>query len=564
MCITCDSGDAVQEYIAVCVPHCTVFLTTQLSNEAIIMSSASEVNVDIKDFLMSINLEQYLLNFQEFGFQTVNDCVSIDDSVLHKIGISPTGHRRRILKQLQMVFAKMQEIPVYANVHKMKNGSTSKEHCNACLSSSQNICVELSDSPDIQTLGLTQSDSDPRNMDENDQGLGNSPSLKSEDKLSLSQPDFPIPHQEVHQNSNSVQESLFARENIKIESLITEKVMDCMMGQQITEKIDSMPERFHKIPGTIPECLPSVDYPTMEVSSGCGTNGLIQKSPFFQFQGEMVVNDLYAPSSPTSTPMRSRSKLVSRPSRSFLLRHRPVPEIPVSTKGSYFRERRNVTTSTGKSETVKNSNEENSSSIIPYGETFLFQRLENSKKRSIKNEFWAHEDTVKGEATTSGNCVLIKSSIYDNRKESTNEDKVEDIWIPREDKNTLPKDSPTESEYSTVEECFQSLRRKNSKASKSRTQKALSLDPFNRHSYPLSVTSGNADSLAISSNAISPYACFYGSSAVKVKSGWLDKLSPQGRCTQKESFLSVPYPLSGLKEITNLKLLQHRELLFLE
>lgn len=105
---------------------------------------------------------------------------------------------------------------------------------------------------------------------------------------------------------------------------------------------------------------------------------------------------------------------------------------------------------------------------------------------------------------------------------------MEDIWIPREDKNNLPIDSASESEYSTVEECFQSLRRKNSKASKSRTQKALTMDPINRHSYPLSSTSGNAESSIVSSNAISPYACFYGSSARKVKSGWLDKLSPQG------------------------------------
>ncbi|XP_063096750.1 arf-GAP with Rho-GAP domain, ANK repeat and PH domain-containing protein 2 isoform X5 [Cavia porcellus] len=196
---------------------------------------------------------------------------------------------------------------------------------------------------------------------------------------------------------------------------------------------------------------------------------------------------------------------------------------------SYFRERRTVTTSTGKSVTLPNSNEENSSSIFPYGETFLFQRLENSKKRCIKNEFWTHEQTLKGEANTSVNSFLIKSSIYDNRKEKISEDKVEDIWIPREDKNNLLQDSASESEYSTVEECFQSLRRKNSKASKSRTQKALNMDPANRHSYPLNSTSGNAESSAVSSNAISPYACFYGSSTMKVKSGWLDKLSPQGK-----------------------------------
>lgn len=126
------------------------------------------------------------------------------------------------------------------------------------------------------------------------------------------------------------------------------------------------------------------------------------------------------------------------------------------------------------------------------------------------------------------NTILSPFSIYDNRTENISEDKVEDIWIPREDKSNLPIDSASESEYSTVEECFQSLRRKNSKPSKSRTQKAVNLDPVNRHSYPLSSTSGNADSPVISSNIISPYACFYGSSTRKVKSGWLDKLCPQG------------------------------------
>ncbi|XP_076402436.1 arf-GAP with Rho-GAP domain, ANK repeat and PH domain-containing protein 2 isoform X2 [Peromyscus maniculatus bairdii] len=493
------------------------------------MSSVSEVNVDIRDFLMSINLEQYLLHFHEFGFYTVKDCTSVNDSVLHQIGISPTGHRRRILKQLQMIFSKMQDIPIYANVHKTKNGNTPEEPDNP-PSSSNNTCIEFSDSVSIPRPGLTRLET----VTMSTFGVGNCQSPKSQDKLSLSPQDLPFPEEEQHQTVDSSQDSLFSGVNVKIDSLITQKAVDCIAGEEQTGKVSLISENSSKALSTNPECLPSVDYPTSETHSGNGTNGSLGSSPpasFFQFQGEMVVNDLYVPSSPVHTPMRSRSKLVSRPSRSFLLRHRPVPEIPGPTKaisGSYFRDRRSATTSAGKSLTLKNSNEENPTSIFPYGETFLFQRLESSKKRSIKNEFWAHEDSVKEEAATTRNSILSKSSIYDNSKEKVNEEKVEDIWIPREDKNNLPKDSASESEYSTVEECFQSLRRKNSKASKSRTQKAFYLDPFNRHSYPLSSTSGNTESSTIS-NAISPYACFYGSSAAKDKSGWLDKLSPQGK-----------------------------------
>ncbi|XP_073898589.1 arf-GAP with Rho-GAP domain, ANK repeat and PH domain-containing protein 2 isoform X2 [Castor canadensis] len=497
------------------------------------MSSVSEVNVDIKDFLMSINLEQYLSHFQEFGFYTVKDCAAINDSVLHRIGVSPTGHRRRILKQLQIILSKMQEIPIYANVHKTKNGDTSKEHRHA-PSSDPNTCIELSNSGSIQTPSLTQLETITKNLDQNDFRMDCSQSLKSEDKLFLSQQDFSVP-EERHLNLSSSHDSLFGSENVKIGSCITKNAMDCTTEEQQTESVDLISANCSSLPYADLECLPSIDYSTSEASSRNGSNGLLEKlppSPFFEFQGEMVINDLYTPSSPTQASMRSRSKLVSRPSRSFLLRHRPVPEIPGSTKGisgSYFRERRNVTTSTEKSVTLKNSNEENSCSIFPYGETFLFQKLENSKKRSIKNEFWTKEETLQGEASTARNSFLIQSSVYDNRREKVSEDKVEDIWIPREGVNNLVRDSASESEYSTVEECFQSLRRKNSKASKSRTQKTLNLDPVNRHSYPLSATSGNADSLTTSSNAISPYACFYGSSAMKVKSGWLDKLSPQGK-----------------------------------
>ncbi|XP_037685477.1 arf-GAP with Rho-GAP domain, ANK repeat and PH domain-containing protein 2 isoform X2 [Choloepus didactylus] len=497
------------------------------------MSSVSEVNVEIRDFLMSINLEQYLLHFREFGFNTVKDCAAVNDKVLHNIGILPTGHRRRILKQLQIILSKMQDIPIYANVHKTKKSDdTSKD--GYTLSSDQNTGIELPESVSVQTPSPIQLETVKENLDRIDVSVENSQSPKLDDKLSLPKCHLLIPGAEPHLNLGSFQDSFLGNKNIETDSLISKKAVDCTLEDKQTDKDDLISENLSKLPTADPECLSSLGCSISEGNSGTGTNSLLEKSlpsPFFQFQGEMVVNDLYVPSSPNLEPMRSRSKLVSRPSRSFLLRHRPVPEIPGSTRGisgSYFRERRKVVAPSGNSVAQQNSNEENSSSIIPYGETFLFQRLEKSKK-SIKNEFWSHEEILKGEATAVRTPVLVKSSIYDNRKEKINEEKVEDIWIPREDKINCPIDSDTESEYSTVEECFQSLRRKTSKASKSKSQKAVNLDPINRHSYPLTSTSGNTDASAIPSNVISPYACFYGSSVRKIKSGWLDKLSPQGK-----------------------------------
>lgn len=312
-----------------------LLLITQLSNEATIMSSVSEVNVDIRDFLMSINLEQYLLRFREFGFDTVKDCAAVNDSVLHKIGISPTGHRRRILKQLQIILSKMQDIPIYANVHKTKKDDETSKVPHVPFSDGSNS-VDLSDAGGIQAPSPTQWETVTKTLDQNDVSVENSQSLKSDDKLSLPKHNFPLPEEEPHPSLNSFQHTLFGSENIKGESLITEITMDCAIEEQQTNRADLISENVSQLPDVDSECLSSLRPSVSEANSGSGTNGLLERSlpsPFFQFQGEMVVNDLYVPSSPILAPMRSRSKLVSRPSRSFLLRHRPVPEIPGSTKG---------------------------------------------------------------------------------------------------------------------------------------------------------------------------------------------------------------------------------------
>lgn len=298
------------------------------------MSSVSEVNVDIRDFLMSINLEQYLFRFREFGLNTVKDCVAVNDGVLHKIGISPTGHRRRILKQLQIILSKMQDVPIYANIHKTKKDEDTSEDRHA-PSSGQNTSAERSDTGGVQAPSPTQWETVTKNLDQNDVSVENSQSLKSDDKLSLLKHNFPAP-EEPHLDLSSFQHSLFGNENIKTESLISEKTADCTFEEQPTERSDVISENASKLPDVDPECLSSLGCSVSEANSGNATNGLTERSPpspFFQFQGEMVVNDLYVPSSPVLAPMRSRSKLVSRPSRSFLLRHRPVPEIPGSTKG---------------------------------------------------------------------------------------------------------------------------------------------------------------------------------------------------------------------------------------
>ncbi|XP_027692071.1 arf-GAP with Rho-GAP domain, ANK repeat and PH domain-containing protein 2 isoform X2 [Vombatus ursinus] len=498
------------------------------------MSSVNEVNADLKELLKNINLEQYLLRFQESGYHTVKDCAEINDSILQKIGVLPTGHRRRILKQLEMILSKLQDPVVYANVQKRKKDPVILKDEQA-LSSGPDTWIKLAGLCGNQSIGLESLEASATIPGRNDICNENRQSTESVDTSSLTkQSDFPLLDSMSPQSLDCCQNVALDSGNTENTALVTKKNVDCAEEKEQIGKVGwnlDNPEVFHNEDRGPPS---SIDY-SISKTSFENEPGILSArpppSPFFEFKGEMIVNDLYISSTQNLVPMRSRSKLVSRPSRSFMLRHRPVPEIPVSSKGavsgSYARERRIGGNSNGKTFTMQKSLEEQSSLIFPHGDTFLFKSTENSKK-SLKNEFWTVEEKLKKEAGPERSLFFGQSSIYDNRMR-TCEDKVEDIWIPREDKTAVPLDSASESEYSTVEECFNSLRRGNSKVSKSKAQKG-SLDlAANRHSYPQSSISGLVDQPTLTSNSISPYACYYGSSAKKVKSGWLDKQSPQGK-----------------------------------
>ncbi|XP_028939285.1 arf-GAP with Rho-GAP domain, ANK repeat and PH domain-containing protein 2 [Ornithorhynchus anatinus] len=496
------------------------------------MPSSPEAHFGIQELLTSINLGQYLPCFLESGYVTIQDCAGINNSVLLKIGVFPTGHRRRILKQLEIISSKMQASAIYACVRKAKNRVALRDvRAFPCP-------LDMPCSDGAQDVDPEPQEVSAKPSDETDIWVLSAGSPKSEDKPSPSKPrTFPLPEVVSPQKLDSLRNKTSNLESRRSPTLNPRQTPprseEAGPSKQADLNFASLnpfqtkePIQFSSFGFCAPRTSPDQDP---------------ERSPpsFFEFKGEMVVNDLYVSSTKSRTPVRSRSKLVSRPTRSFMLRHRPVPEIPASSKGSvsgsYLRERRNVSSSSGKPSAQKSSqkdskDDKSSPSIFPYGENFLLKSPEISKK-SIRNEFWTVEEKLRWEATVKKNSLNGKSSRYESKEEKTGGDKVEDIWIPREEKRVFSpaSASESESEYSTVEECFQSLRRKNSKAAKSRTQKANLEPPVNRHSYPLSSASGSAEQPTFTRNSISPYACFYGSSTRKVKAGWLDKLSPQGK-----------------------------------
>uniref|UniRef100_A0A671W8K5 ArfGAP with RhoGAP domain, ankyrin repeat and PH domain 2 n=1 Tax=Sparus aurata TaxID=8175 RepID=A0A671W8K5_SPAAU len=190
------------------------------------------------------------------------------------------------------------------------------------------------------------------------------------------------------------------------------------------------------------------------------------------FSGEMVENSIY------EAQPRFKVPGVPRLTRSYRLRHRPVPEIPTQT-------------------------------ILPLQDS-IFQNVQ----------------------------LFLSCHPYSDRKKSPKQ---------KESKDKVPPPAPTipdpyTDEYSTVEDCAGILPRASSDQSIAVTPESLAVGAAASGPQDDSLImvdcdlySEPADALGgVTRNAladISPYACFYGAPKHQVlKVGWLDKLSPQGKC----------------------------------
>ncbi|XP_043408950.1 arf-GAP with Rho-GAP domain, ANK repeat and PH domain-containing protein 3 isoform X2 [Chelonia mydas] len=65
------------------------------------MFSPCDADCDIADWLATIHLERYQETFKQHGYQVARDAVSLGNEDLQRIGITATGHRKRILSLVQ-------------------------------------------------------------------------------------------------------------------------------------------------------------------------------------------------------------------------------------------------------------------------------------------------------------------------------------------------------------------------------------------------------------------------------------------------------------------------------
>uniref|UniRef100_A0A8B9MR24 ArfGAP with RhoGAP domain, ankyrin repeat and PH domain 2 n=1 Tax=Accipiter nisus TaxID=211598 RepID=A0A8B9MR24_9AVES len=389
------------------------------------MSSTGN-DTDIEEFLVNINLGQYLPNFKEYGYNIVTDCVGINNSVLQQMGVLPTGHRRRILKQLDTTLSKMQGNSLFHENLKFKDLKGLEEK--QCLSSDQESPISNSTYIDKERFELAEQKLSEANDD------------------SLTDLDF----SSLYQNSDSILKAVNPSGSIKMNTQPDTSLEEAAAYQADEHLACCL--AFHDPPSSFARSCETKYNENKHLMFAVedDLSDSEPNSPFFKFKGEMIDNDLYY--SYTQNCM----KVFPRASRSFILRHRPVPEIPESKSLS-----------------------------------FSFNNQEEKTKKFTKNES-----------------------------------------LSQENKLLAPEESESESVYSIVEQCSLPLKKKKNKAKthSASCSKIQSGDSDCLVSEQMPFQHFDGDQTSTESESITPYACFYGPSVKKVKAGWLDKLSPQGKC----------------------------------
>ncbi|XP_051474613.1 arf-GAP with Rho-GAP domain, ANK repeat and PH domain-containing protein 2 [Apus apus] len=491
-------------------------------NEAAIMSAMGN-GTDIEEFLVNINLGQYLPHFKEYGYNIVTDCMGINNSVLQQMGVLPTGHRRRILKQLDTTLSKMQGNSFFCENLKLKDLKGSEEK--QCSSSGQESSTSNSSVDGTRLVPQTLSEQLPNkdHIDEERFELAEQ-NLSEANDDSFANLDF----SGLYQNSHSILKSVGLCGSIQ-----TNAQPDTSLEEAAAYQADEH----------LPGCLAFCDPPSSFAHS-CETKYSENKhlmftdegdlsdsepnSPFFKFKGEMIDNDLYG--SYTQNCM----EVFPRASQSFILRHRPVPEIPklskVQASSSSLQRRRNVDlvniSCTGRQISQnKTLREEKPPVISPYGETFICDNPEDAKELH-GNEFLACENKL--------DLGMNEEYSFKNQCSSNQEEKKEFAKPEsrsQENKSLTPEESESESVYSVVERCSLPLKKKKNKAKphSASCNKIRSGHSDRLVSEQMHFQQFDGDQVLIGNESITPYACFYGSSVKKVKAGWLDKLSPQGK-----------------------------------
>lgn len=290
-----------------------------IRNEAAIMSSFTENGTDIGDFLANINLGQYLSNFKDYGYNAVTDCVGMDNNVLQQMGVLPTGHRRRILKHLDATLSKMQGNSLLCENPKLKDSKTVEEKQYSSSNPESPSSTLSVDGPSLIPATLSEHLHSKAYIDKERSELAEQNSSEANDD-NFTNEDF----SSLYQNSDSILKAISLSGNTKTHTR-TDTPLEEAAAYQADEHLSGS-LTFGDSPSFAHSCETKCNENKHLMFADDDLSDSQPKPPFFKFKGEMVENDLY------DSCAQNCTKVFPRASRSFILRHRPVPEIPESSK----------------------------------------------------------------------------------------------------------------------------------------------------------------------------------------------------------------------------------------
>ncbi|XP_048825893.1 arf-GAP with Rho-GAP domain, ANK repeat and PH domain-containing protein 2 [Brienomyrus brachyistius] len=224
------------------------------------------------------------------------------------------------------------------------------------------------------------------------------------------------------------------------------------------------------------------------------------------FKGTMVVNDIYEGDG-CDMPAGC-----IRPTRSYRLKHRPVPEVPdrVST---LLGDRDSLSCqhplpSDGLCATQEAPPDRTLAPICPYGEMFLYNVADSSS------------DTAPVDQPRSKNKEASKLTSGTKQSRSEKDAVSSSAQTPLLEASGRVQGGLSQQECSTEE-----------------THRSQSL-PRHFGMRQVANSRGNHTQLANLDVDISPYACYYQTHNAVLKAGWLDKLSPQGNCVYQKRWVT--------------------------
>ncbi|XP_070710813.1 arf-GAP with Rho-GAP domain, ANK repeat and PH domain-containing protein 2 [Pempheris klunzingeri] len=477
------------------------------------MLEPPEPSGEIVEWLYTLHLSQYILCFQQGGYQALEDCKDLTDERLLELKVFPTGHRRRILRSLEALGVRQQSggegdedvenegrrrkpvpHPRYIFQKDKKRGTSCQHH-------------------------------QPKDRREDD--LEGSRTLPPGAGLEMEIEDVPEsrnlwPPQPAPRNPQNIQTSM--SEHTCIPPSITSCSSSSSSSSSESLHISEMPSDWE---------ISSED-PSLSSTDSIPCPAAVPHSTLAEdhggFQGEMVENSIYEAQPSFKLPAGPRL------TRSYRLRHRPVPEIP-NQSALPLQDRSAPPAQTTSPEHLTGSEgpigansiqkaplQRTLTPIAPYGEMFLYNNPESAPDQGAKERL---QRGFKGKIKPKKQRKKMPKNKEPKEKGSPLAQTIPDLY---------------KDEYSTVDECASILPHAGLDQNFPVTPEALAVGPAASGPKDGSLImvdcdlySEPADALGVvTRNAlpdISPYACFYGAPKHQVlKVGWLDKLSPQGKC----------------------------------